>query len=76
MTRKCLATRRDAMHKHGQAVVDARNSLNTNGIKNGKGESMARLKKIEAMHYFYGFDHLCRKCVECDHLIHGEYNGK
>ncbi len=37
---------------------------------------MARLKKIEAMHYFYGFDHLCRKCVECDHLIHGEYNGK
>ena len=35
-----------------------------------------RLKKIDAMHYFYGCDHLDRKCDECDHLIHGEYHGR
>ena len=37
---------------------------------------MTNLRKIEAMHYFYGWDHLDRKCKECDHLIHGQYNGK
>lgn len=41
------------MRKHGQAVVDARNSLNTNGIKNGKGESMRKLiYKIAQKMYF------------------------
>ena len=34
------------------------------------------VKKIDAMHSFYGHDHLERKCEECDHLIHGKYNGK
>ena len=37
---------------------------------------MARLTKIDAMHHFYGFDHLERKCEECDHLIHGQYHDK
>lgn len=34
------------------------------------------IKKIDAMHHFYGYDHLDRKCSECDHLIHGEYHGR
>lgn len=39
------------------------------------GDSM-RLKKIDAMHHFYGYDHLDRKCADCDHLLRGEYHGR
>lgn len=35
-----------------------------------------RLKKIDAMHHFYGNDPAGRKCYECDHVIHGEYHGR
>lgn len=44
------------MHKHGQAVVDARSNLNTNGIKNGKGESMIKAE--------FEMD-MPRECHEC-----------
>lgn len=35
------------MHKHGRAAVDVQNSLNTNKIKNGKGESMEDMAKVD-----------------------------
>ena len=34
------------------------------------------LRKIDAMHHYYGRDHCGRKCSECDHLIHGEYHNR
>ena len=34
------------------------------------------MKKIEAMHYYYGYDHLERKCAECDHLIRWDYHNR
>ena len=35
-----------------------------------------KLKKIDAMHHFYGYDHLDRKCVDCDHMLRCEYHGR
>ena len=35
-----------------------------------------RLRKIKAMHHFYGCDPKGRVCIECDHLIWGEYHDK
>ena len=35
-----------------------------------------RLRKIQAMHHFYGCDPKGRVCIQCDHLIRGEYHDK
>lgn len=37
---------------------------------------MKYLRKAEAMHHYYGADPAGRKCIECDHLISGEYHDK
>lgn len=37
---------------------------------------MKKLRKIEAMHHFYGKDPQERKCAECEHLIHGYYHDR
>lgn len=38
--------------------------------------SMKNIRKIDAMHHFYGIDPSERVCIQCDYLIWGEYNGK
>lgn len=35
-----------------------------------------QLRKIKAMHHYYGVDPKGRVCIECDHLIWGEYHDK
>ena len=35
-----------------------------------------RLRKIEAMHHFYGFDSQCRQCGQCPHFIRGIYHDR
>ena len=35
-----------------------------------------RLKKIEAMHSFYGFDSQCRQCGQCPHFIRDIYHDR
>lgn len=35
-----------------------------------------KLRKIEAMHHFYGSDQKGRKCSDCEHLLSGEYHEK
>ena len=35
-----------------------------------------RLKKIDAMHSFYGRDPQGRKCFDCQHLIYGKYHDR
>lgn len=38
---------------------------------------MAKLiRKIKAMYRFYGMDPNKRVCIECDHIVCGEYHGK
>lgn len=34
------------------------------------------VRKIDAMYYFYGEDPNGRKCIDCEHLISGEYHDK
>ena len=35
-----------------------------------------RLRKIKAMHFYYGADPKGRLCIQCDHIIHGEYHDR
>ena len=35
-----------------------------------------KMKKIDAMHHYYGYDPLESKCEECPHLIHGRYHDR
>lgn len=34
------------------------------------------LRKIDAMHHYYGRDPQGRKCIDCDHMLSGEYHDK
>ena len=37
---------------------------------------MKHIKKIDAMHYYYGVDPQYRQCHQCEHLLSGVYHNR